>query len=635
MDSLPIANLEWNCFENEKKERPYGFWESPITAELITKGTKGFGDAHLEGDTPYWVEMRPEEKGRCALVKQNPDSSIEEVIPSQYSVRTRVHEYGGAPFAIKDGIVYFINDKDQCLYAVEEGIVRQVTKPGIRFADLHPCASGLVAVAEKHLDKQAEPENCLAHIDTNTGEVSTIAQGCDFYAYPTLSHDETKIAFICWNHPNMPWDGTELYSADFIQGRIEHATKIAGGEKTSIFQPRWSSDGKLYYISDESGWWNLYCFDGSNYLNLLEMEAEFGTPLWNLGMSTWDFCGNKIFCTCRSKGNSSAFLIDPASLEAQAIPLEASNLSHVHANENFALINLGTATEGARVARLDLKNYALTIVAENPSLGVDKEYISIAIPISFPSKHGRIAHGFYYAPKNKTFKGPKGEAPPLIVMNHGGPTSNTTATFNAKIQFWTSRGFAVLDVDYGGSTGYGRTYRDLLNGNWGVVDVEDCEAGALYLVKEGLADEGKLAIRGGSAGGYTTLASLACNKTFKAGASYYGICDLEVLLKETHKFESRYTISLIGPYPEKIEIYKARSPINHLDGFSCPVIFFQGEEDQVVPPNQAKMMHEALKNKGIETVLVLYPEEQHGFRKAENIQDSLLKELSFYQKVLK
>ncbi|MFM7887700.1 MAG: S9 family peptidase, partial [Pseudanabaena sp.] len=409
-----------------------------------------------------------------------------------------------------------------------------------------------------------------------------------------------QLAWISWNHPYMPWDGTELWVADLVETEvgvlaIQNLQLVAGGEQESIFQPRWSADGNLYFVSDRTGWWNLYrtSRDKLAIQPLAPMEAEFGLPQWVFGMSTYDFTNNgKILCSYTQQGKSHLALIDPLNLESglKEIDLPFTYISGIQCEGDRAVFHGGSATEPTAIVLLDITSETWQKVRIASELQLDPDYISVAQPVEFPTANGKTAHGLFYPPKNKDFQGEPNEKPPLLVKSHGGPTASTSGSLSLGIQYWTSRGFAVLDVNYGGSTGYGREYRDRLKGNWGIVDVDDCANGAKFLADKGLVDGDRLAISGGSAGGYTTLCALTFRDDFKAGASHYGICDLEALATDTHKFESRYLDSLIGKYPEQKDLYIQRSPIHFTDKLSCAIAFFQGLEDKVVPPNQAEMM---------------------------------------------
>jgi dienelactone hydrolase len=597
---------------------PYGTWISPISSEWLTLSQKKFGTILLEGETIYWDELRPNENGRSVVVQCSPEGEKRDMTPENLSVRTRVHEYGGAPFTVHQGKVYFVNDKDQRIYIDQEPI----SEPGVRFADLHVSLPYLIAVGEKGHD------NFLISMNLTTKKWGKIAFGNDFYASPSVSPDGKKLAFLTWNLPGMPWDGTELWVGDFKDGLLTNVQKIAGSRAESVFQPSWSPSGVLHYVSDKTGWWNLYRSVAGQEEDVCNRDAEFGLPQWVFGMSTYAFASEDIIGASAKDGRWSLGL----SPTFQPLNLPWTFFSQVRANSKFAVFIAGSDLQDKSIIKLDFAKNKTTVLAHNVHPHLESGYISKPEFLTYLSADGRKSHAFYYPPKNKDYQAPAGMLPPLVVMTHGGPTSAASPTFDLKIQYWTSRGIAVLDVDYGGSTGYGRTYRDSLKGNWGVVDIEDAEAGARYLVQNQKADPKKLAIRGGSAGGYTTLAALTFGKTFTVGASYYGVSDLTALAEETHKFESRYLDSLVGPYPAEKKLYEERSPLYHAEKLKCPVIFFQGSEDLIVPLNQAEKMYEALKKRGIMTQLVVYEGEQHGFRKASNIRDSLEKELAFYLK---
>ncbi len=613
--------------------RKYGTWSSPITADMVVAGTVGLGNICLDGRDLYWVEGRPEEGGRNVVVRWDNGKHVD-ITPAPFNARTRVHEYGGGAFTVAAGVVYFTNFSDQRIYRqpAADAAPEPLTAAGTRFADLHVTDHGLVAIGERHRDK-AEPENFLALIDLETGDVRTLASGHDFYASPAISPGGERIAWLTWDHPNMPWDGTELWTAALSRDGTTTPEKVAGGAEISVFQPQWSPDGELHYVADNSGWWNLYRLGRDGPECELPRAAEFGLPQWVFRMSTWAFAEDDILCTCTAAGNSTITLISAETGTCTDLNLPYTGYSQIRACDKFGVFVAASATEPAAIVKLDLATYEIEVLRRSADPKVTPEYVSAARPLSFPSADGRTAHAYYYAPKNADFQAPPDTVPPLIVKSHGGPTAATSGAFKLKTQYWTSRGFAVLDVNYGGSTGYGRAYRQLLRGRWGIVDVDDCCAGAEYLVRQGLADPERLAITGGSAGGFTTMAALAFRDVFKAGASYYGVSDLEALARDTHKFESRYLDSVVGPYPERRDLYVERSPIHATDRLSCPIIFFQGAEDKIVPPNQAEMMVASLQKKGIHVEYVLYDGEQHGFRKSENIVDALKQELAFYRKV--
>ena len=627
---------------------PYGSWKSPITSDLIVAGSIRLGEIRLDGDTIYWSEGRPTEAGRSVVVQRTSDGQMRDVTPAApFNVRTRVHEYGGGSYIVANGTVYFSNFIDQRLYRQKVGEAPEPLTPEqlFRYADavLDSTRDRLICVREDHTSEGHEPVNTIVAVSLPGAGESTnppdggqiLVSGSDFYAVPRLSPDGSQLAWISWKHPNMPWDGTELWVAEVqADGSLGTAQKIAGSVTESIFQPEWSPDGVLYFVSDRTGWWNLYRWRGGQVEPLCPKSAEFGLPLWVFGMTTYGFeSAESLVCTYTEDGIQHLARLHTQTLELMEIETPYSSISGLRVAPGSAAFIGGSATQPSAIARLDLRTGQVEELRRSSGLSVDVGYLSEPEVIEFPTNNGLTAYAFYYAPKNQDYTAPEGDRPPLLVKSHGGPTAATSATFNPGIQYWTSRGIAVLDVNYGGSTGYGREYRERLKGRWGIVDVDDCVNGALYLAEKGWVDRDRLCIDGGSAGGYTTLAALTFRDVFKAGASYYGVSDLEALARDTHKFEARYLDGLIGNYPEEKAIYMERSPIHAIDQLSCPVIFFQGDEDKIVPPNQAEMMVEALKAKGLPVAYVLFEGEQHGFRKAENIKRTLDGELYFYSRV--
>ena len=615
-------------------QAPYGSWRSPVTADLIAEGSVGLGQIALDGDSIYWTEVRPSEAGRTVIVRRDDDGMIRDMTPPDFSVRTRVHEYGGGAFAVHGGTIWFCNDPDQQVYrqAGTEAPVPLTAAEGCRFADLtyDPVHRRIVAVREDH-GGAGEPENTLVAIDEG-GAVSVLASGADFYAAPRPSPDGTRLAWLAWDHPNMPWDGCTLTVARLDgAGGPEGVETVAGGPDEALFQPEWTPDGGLCFVSDRSGWWNLYCWQDGDAHALLPLEAEFGLPQWIFNMRTYGIVDdNKIISVYQHDGVAQMTRISPDSGEAAGIDLPYVDLQALVVSGRRAAFLGGSRNAPQVLVALDLTTGQTTTLRTASAAKIDENTVSAAQPVTYESAGGRHAHAYYYPPKNADFVGLDGALPPLIVKSHGGPTGQSSGAFNLKTQYWTSRGFAVLDVNYGGSTGYGRAYRRLLDREWGVVDVEDCVAGARWAMAQGLADGARLAITGGSAGGYTTLCALTFFDVFKAGASHYGIGDLEALARDTHKFESRYLDRLIGAWPADKAIYDARSPIHHADGLDCPVVFFQGADDKVVPPNQAEAMVSVLREKGIPVAYVLFEGEGHGFRRAENIRRALEGELAFY-----
>jgi dipeptidyl aminopeptidase/acylaminoacyl peptidase len=621
---------------------PYGSWKSPVTSELIVSKNIGLGGAFAVGDDVFWTESRPAEKGRNVLVRRTPDSALQDVTPPGFNVRSTVHEYGGRCLVIHDGKVYFSNFADQRLYVQTLGKPAPEALPltpeiAWRYADpiVDAARQRLICVREDHTGP-GEAVNCLVAVSLVDGAQQTIlAQGYNFYSTPRLSPDGTHLAWLSWNHPNMPWDGTELWLAKILEdSSLGAAQLVAGGLEESIFQPEWSPDGTLYFISDRSGWWNLYRRVGGTSEALCPMEAEFGLPQWSFGAATYGFASSeKLICVYEKGGESHLASLDLASKQLTHIETPYTDLYRPSVSGEGMLLTAGSATQSFRIVRLDLATGDSEILRRSSDLVVNHGYLSIPELLEFPTENGLTAYGYYYGPRNQDFVAPAGELPPLLVLSHGGPTGATGGSFSLGIQYWTSRGFAVMDVNYGGSTGYGRAYRKRLNGNWGVVDVDDCCNAALYLARQGMADPQRLAIRGGSAGGYTTLCALALRKVFNAGASHFGIGDLTTFVYDTHKFESRYLDRLVGPYPERKDLYYERSAINFVDQISCPLILFQGLEDKVVPPSQSEAMYAAVKAKGLPVAYIAFEGEQHGFRKAENIRRALDAELYFYGKV--
>lgn len=624
----------------EPQVAPYGSWKSPITSDLIVSSTVSLGQIAIDGEDIYWIEMRPSEGGRNVIVRRTPDGKTTDVTPAPFNVRTRVHEYGGGSYFVADGTVYFSNFADQRLYRQTPGSQPQPLTPeaDLRYADgiLDRHRLGIICVCENHAVAGREAVNTLSVINLSGQEdLQVIASGYDFYSSPRLSPDGSRLAWLCWNHPNMPWDGTELWVGELApDGLLLSTQRVAGGEKESIFQPEWSPDGVLYFVSDRSGWWNIYSWRDGVVKPVLEMAAEFGMPQWVFRMSTYAFQSpDRIICTYTQEGTWHLASLDTGTGKLEPIETPYSEISSLQAGAGRVAFLGGSPTEPSAVVQLDLATQQQSVLRRSSVVPIDTGYLSVPQAIAFPTTNGQTAYALFYPPQNRDYKAPEGELPPLRVKIHGGPTASASSTFNLSIQYWTSRGFGILDVNYRGSTGYGRAYRQQLEGEWGIADVDDCVYGARYLAEQGLVDGDRLTISGGSAGGYTTLCALTFRDAFKAGASYYGVSDLTALAKDTHKFESRYLDGLIGPYPERRDLYIERSPIHFTDRLSRPVIFFQGLEDKVVPPNQAEVMVDALRAKGVPVAYVPFEGEQHGFRRAENIKRSLEGELYFYSRV--
>ena len=625
----------------DKHSSPYGAWGSPITAELIASGGIRLLDVETDGDDLYWLEMRPADAARYVVTRAGDPPT--DMIPAEFSARTLVHEYGGGSFRIFGGVCYFTNVSDQRLYRQDPGADPTPLTPesALRFADfdLDPTRNRLIAVSEDHTAEGKEATNRIVSIGVDKADLrpepQTLVEGADFYSNPRLSPDGRQLAWLSWNHPNMPWDGTEVWVADIAaDGGLSGSRLVAGGKTESIFEPEWSPAGELHFVSDRTGWWNLYRERDGEVQPLLPLEAEFGLPQWVFRMSTYTFLDSgHIACSFARDGRSTLATLDPESGHLTEIDSPYSSFSSIRAAGNDIVFLGSSATQRSAVIRFNLKTGQITELKRSSEIELDPGFISIAEPVTFPTENGLEAHAFYYAPRNSDFDAPDGELPPLVVHSHGGPTGTTGDTLSLSIQYWTSRGVAVVDVNYGGSTGHGREYRERLSGTWGIVDVEDCANAARYLVERGDVDGNRLAISGGSAGGWTTLCALTFTDLFHAGASHFGVSDAAALARDTHKFESRYLDGLIAPYPEREDLYRERSPIDNAARLSCPVIFLQGLEDRIVPPDQSARMAAAIREKGIPVALLEFPGEQHGFRRAENVQRALEAELYFYAKV--
>jgi dipeptidyl aminopeptidase/acylaminoacyl peptidase len=602
----------------------------------MTAGLVGLDSLSAVDDTLYWLESRPLEQGRVALVQWR-DGVSRELTPAPFNVRSRVHEYGGGAYLATPSAVFFVDFVTQDVHRIDtrDGSIRRITTaPDVRFADMahDPTRDRLYAVAERPGGR--EPENLLVSIDLVGGSYSALHRGHDFYAAPRLSPDASRLAFVSWDHPNMPWDGSQLHVADVDPGGLTNVTVVAGGAEESVVEPRWLDDRRLVFTSDRSGYWNLCIYDESGISDVHRDSAEYAVPHWTFSPRSWaPLSSRHLVCRRIVDGEQSLVIVDteqgfasPLSSELQTFDSLTSFLGGV------ALLG-GAADAPAAVFRVDPatgRHEALHRPADFSALA---PWFTGPEPVTYPTRDGERAHGYFYAPHNPDFVAAAGTAPPLVVMTHGGPTAAASPALNLRVQYYTSRGWAVLDVNYRGSTGFGRAYRRRLDGQWGVVDVTDCEDGVRFLVREGRVDRERVAIRGGSAGGFTTLAALTFGSTFRAGASWYGIGDLELLASDTHKFESRYTDRLVGPYPEAAARYRERSPIHHVDRLQSAVIFLQGLEDRVVPPNQAETMVAALRRKRLPVAYLTFPGEGHGFRAAAAIRRAVDAEYLFFARV--
>jgi dipeptidyl aminopeptidase/acylaminoacyl peptidase len=625
---------------------PCGAWISPISAAVVAAGATPLSSLLLDGDSVYWLAGRASEGGRATLLRQRAGHAVEELTPAPFNVRTRVHEYGGGALLAADGEVWFSHFADNRVYRIgaDDGgppEPQPMTAGGaLRYADfVADAARGrLVGVREDHGTGDAYPVNTICALGFDGAE-TVLVEGNDFYSSPRLSPDGRQLAWLSWDHPRMPWQGTELWLADVApDGTLVDGRLVAGGERESICQPEWSPGGALYFVSDRSGWWNLHRYDDGVVHPVCPRAAEFGGPHWTFGNSMYGFRSDaEIVCTYIEDGVSRLARLDTRDGSLHPIDNPYQEIRELRvAGDTVALLG-GAPTVALELAQIDLSSDlaagSRTVLARSIDQLPDASYLSVPASISYPSTGGRTAYAFYYPPTNADYAPAAGELPPLMVIGHGGPTSMATSTLKLATQFWTSRGFAVLDVNYGGSTGFGRDYRNLLAGQWGVVDVEDCVAGARHLAAQGLVDPERLVIRGSSAGGLTTLSALAFHDVFKAGASYYGVSDLAGLDADSHKFESRYTEYLIAPQPQAAALYAQRSPINHTDKLRRPMIFFQGLDDKVVPPPQSESVVAALRTRGVPVAYLTLEGEGHGFRKLESIVRTLEAELVFYLRV--
>ena len=631
---------------------PYGAWPSPISATDVSDDKLDFGHVALADKTAYWLERRPDEGGRGVIVRADQAGETTEITPGDHDVRTLVHEYGGGDFGVHDGTVVYARFADQRLYRTAGST--DETKPitpeppvehGARYADLSfvPGEKRLYCVRERHYGEDAAEEavNELVMVDL-TGETppEVVDSGHDFYSFPRVSPDGDRLAWTTWDHPQMPWDGTELHVAQIeSDGTLTDVKTVMGGSDESVFQPAWGPEGELYAVSDRTGWWNLYLVvetDGTvDPTPIREEDASFGGPQWVFGLSTYDVLPDGNIVALRHADEEvTVGLIDPddGSFEPQPAPV-VGPAAGLRTNGTTMLTTGGGPAQPASVVRWELGDageQSNAVIRQSFTLDVDASFVSEPEAVTFPTTDGDVAHAYYYPPANPEVDAPEGDRPPLVTMVHGGPTSRTSGIVNLDVQFFTTRGFGVVDVNYRGSTGYGRAYRDTLLGEWGIVDVADCVNAAKHLAETGRGDPDRLAIRGGSAGGFATLAALAFHDTFAAGASYYGVADLRALAEHTHKFESRYLDGLVGPLPEAADIYEERSPAGHADGIDAPLLVLQGGEDRVVPPTQADEMVRSLVDTGTPYAYLEFENERHGFRSAAARRRALETELAFY-----
>lgn len=635
------------------EKKPFGSWTSPLSAADIAAGEIRVGQPHWDGDDLYWLEGRPLENGRNVIVKRSASGKVEDVLHAPFNARTRVHEYGGGDYMVVDGTIYFSNFADQQIYVLKAGSLPTFLAGNdhTRFADYNFDRKRklVFCVMETHGENEHDVVNSIVSINTN-GEIEQLASGADFYMSPRISPDGRFACYVQWNHPNMPWDESELYLAELDEaGKATKVERVAGGKELSVSSPQWGHDGTLYFVSEETGFWNLFKIDAEYLVEsltkdlyakavpVLKEEREHALPAWVFGMSNYaPLKDGNVLLSANDCGTWGLILLEKdgkGGMTPSPIAAPYSSFSYVKAGNKQAAMCAGSPDAFNALVSFDLKERTFKTERATTEMKVDKKYISKPQTIEFKTEGNKTAFAFFYPPKNDDFEAPSGELPPLIVFSHGGPTGQTSNDLDLSVQYWTSRGFAIADVNYGGSTGFGREYRERLMKNWGIVDMHDCENAARYLASQGLVDKDRMAISGGSAGGYTTLCALTFGDVFRAGASHYGVSDLEALALDTHKFESRYLDRLVGDYPTEKVTYRSRSPIHFTDKLSCPIIFLQGTEDKVVPPSQSEAMVEALKEKKLPVSYVLFEGEQHGFRQAKNIARALEAELYFYSRV--
>tara|TARA_B100000519_G_scaffold97055_1_gene84494 strand:- start:3492 stop:5390 length:1899 start_codon:yes stop_codon:yes gene_type:complete len=615
-------------------------WESPITEDDVIYESLNISDIHIDGDDLYWIEKRDDEDGRNVIIKKDNNGNIKDVIPNKFNAKTNVHEYGGGSFSVSNGIVIFSNYPDNRLYKVSEAdpLPTPITKddPNLRYANIEfdKLRNRIITVHENHTNPN-DIINSLVSINLEApNNIITIKSGADFYSSPSINPDSTELAWIEWNHPNMPWDSTSLHVGNISDdGSLLNDKQISGFQNESISNPIWSPNGILHYISDVSGWWNIFHLKDGQEINLTPIKAEFTQPQWQLGINFYDFISeNEIICAYNQNGICKLGLLSTPDKEIKLILPKFTEIGRagIKASQEKFISILGSYDSGYKLYEYNIQDSQINQISSKEDPDINKAYYSIPQNIEYETTELQQANGFYYKPTNPLHKSSR-KLPPLIVITHGGPTAATNGTLNLEVQYWTSRGFAILDVNYRGSTGYGTQYRKQLNGKWGIYDVEDCINGAMHLVNKGEVNPNQLIIKGRSAGGYTALAALTFSDVFTAGVSYYGISDLTALAEETHKFESQYLDSMIGRYPENKQEYEDRSPLFHIDKITSPILLFQGLKDKIVPPNQSQNMANLLTQKGIYNNLITFGKESHGFKEPENIKKCLVEELKFYE----
>ncbi|HSU35220.1 MAG TPA: prolyl oligopeptidase family serine peptidase [Propionibacteriaceae bacterium] len=616
---------------------PYGSWASSISVESLTSGSVGLGSVQIDGDQLYWLESYADQGGRTTLWRRPLDGGpAVEVTPGSAYLRNRVHEYGGGEYAVRSGVIVYTELSDGRIHRIENGRDQPITpRSPFHYGDLrvHPDRGLVLAVREDH-SGGGEPVNTIVALDLagpNAAGGTVLCSGADFYSTPELSQSG-RLAWTQWDHPNMPWDSAVIMVGNLAGLAVPDAVTVAGGAEESAVQPRWHAD-HVIFLSDRSNWWNLYRWQDGTTQALHPMDAEFAFPQWTLGQTPYAVIDDdRLLCSVNRSGEQFVAILTISTGELSAVSETGVAATALAASPRAAAAVLVRPDRPPSIARLDLDQRAWHAVTTPSPLPLDPASVSRPTSVSWPGSFGPV-QGWFYPPAHAEFHGPDGTRPPLITLSHGGPTGFAAAEFRLGYQFWTNRGFAILDVNYSGSGGFGREYRDRLQGQWGVLDVDDCVAGAQALVDRGLVDPAQLVIKGGSAGGYTTLQALTRSDVFTAGIVQYGVADLEALARDTHKFELRYLDGLVGPYPEAQKLYRDRSPIHHLDQLSAPILLLQGADDKVVPPSQTETLADAARAKGLPVAMIMFAGEGHGFRSAATIKAATEAQIDFLSRI--
>ena len=629
----------------------YGAWPSPISPADLAGATVGLDEIRVDDGRATWLELRPTEGGRSVLVGESDDGPVD-LLPPGWDVRTRAHEYGGGSYLCRGGVTWAASGADDRWYRVEPGaepvpVTPEPDRPRAeRYADpdLSADAATLVLVRESHAPDGGVTHDLVAVPADGSGPPRRLLGGTDFVASPRLSADGRRLVAVTWDHPDMPWDATRLVVVDLDdQGEpVGEPRGVDGGPGVSVVAPAFGAGGRLHAVAEVGDLWHVVAYDepaeaGEDWArtDLTPGAGEVGGPQWQFGLRPFGWTDDGRLVVVESSGGVMSLAVreTDGGLRRLDLPFRAVRGASVVLDGARALVGGAGPSELLQVAAVDVATGAVTTLARSGD-APPSEVVPAARVVTFPTAGGRDAHAVHYAPRNGELTGLDGEAPPLVVMSHGGPTAQALPVLSTAVAFWTSRGFAVVDVNYGGSSGFGREYRDRLRGRWGFVDVQDCVAAAAWLAEQGLADPARTVIRGGSAGGYTTLRALTTTDAFAAGTSLFGVADLRALARDTHSFESRYLDGLVAPWPQEEDEYVRRSPLSHLDGLSCPVLVLQGLEDAVVPPAQAEAIVEAVAEKGLPHAYVAFEGEQHGFRLAASVRAAAEAELSFYGQVL-